>query len=791
MRPPNGTVCLDVQGAQNPHHHDRGIARYVAEHLRALHGARAEMLHSVLMNPSLPLTGNLSWLLGSGLLRWNCDDRRVARRISSLPAVYHVMSPFEDRMRGKELWPAWARSSQVKTVVTLYDLIPLIFSDHYLRDPIAKARYTARSALVRAADHVLAISQATANDASEHLEIPPERITVIDAGASAKFANMYESKREAEAALGTRFHLIRPGFMLYVGGFEFRKNLKRLVEAYARLPHQTRASHQMVIACSMQPSEVELVRSWGDKEGVSEDQLIITGYVSDAELGALYHACALFVFPSFYEGSGLPILEAMSCGAPVIASNASTTPEIFGDLDGTFDPYDPGSISRCIADTIDSPAMLAELIERSRRRVAGYTWDAVAASTIEAYGIVTSRYKHAAVARPRVALVSPWPPERSGIADYNARLVDELSKSVDVDVVIDGEPARYATPLASGVKLVRSASYRAVSALRQYDRVIYCMGNSAYHRHVHELLREHPGVVVAHDVRLTGFYGWLSAQERAEDSHKRFAEWIEAQYGPRLPAAVRLGGWPGWETQQALGIYMTAEMQAHAEEVFVHSRYAREVLELDRGVLDRVVPVALLPFAIPDVEPRVWRPPGKPPVIVSVGVVSAVKGLALLISAASLIAQARGGVRLVIAGPGERQELEHWRRFAGEFGSDLDLRLTGHLPRADYDRLLADADLAVQLRMLSHGEASAAVADCLAAGLPTVVSDLGWASELSADVVAHVPSDVLSAGLAARIEGLLDDQEHLRSMSEHAQKFAAANSFSATAKQYLRSLKLV
>ena len=140
MRPPNGTVCLDVQGAQNPHHHDRGIARYVAEHLRALHGARAEMLHSVLMNPSLPLTGNLSWLLGSGLLRWNCDDRRVARRISSLPVVYHVMSPFEDRMRSKELWPAWARNSQVKTVVTLYDLIPLIFSDHYLRDPIVKAR---------------------------------------------------------------------------------------------------------------------------------------------------------------------------------------------------------------------------------------------------------------------------------------------------------------------------------------------------------------------------------------------------------------------------------------------------------------------------------------------------------------------------------------------------------------------------------------------------------------------------------------------------------------------------
>jgi glycosyltransferase involved in cell wall biosynthesis len=796
MSLPVGAICLDAQGAQSPHHHDRGIARYIAEHVRALHRAQPEALHSVLLNPMLPLTGNMSWLLGSGRLGWATEDRRVAQRPEHLPAIYHVMSPFELQHTLDELWPAWARRSDVRTVVTLYDIIPLVFPDHYLRDPVIRTRYQTRAELVRRADHVLAISQTTADDAIERLGIRPERVSVVNAGATEKFANMHDSPKAAWDVLGRCLNSIRPGFVLYVAGFEFRKNLERVIAAYGLLPPNLRASHQLVITCRMLPSEAELVHSWASLAGIEEGQLVITGYVTDTELGALYQTCTLFLFASIYEGSGLPILEAMSCGAPVVTSNTSTAPEILGDLKGTFDPYDPATIAKCLVTVIDSPEMLDALIERSRRRVGSYTWDVVAERSLKVYQSVLAGGRRSTAnrkrRRPRIALVSPWPPERSGIADYNLRLVRELGQRIDVDVVVANSLDHYAPPQEHGVRLLPARSFRVTETLRQPDRILYCMGNSSFHSHVYERLRERPGAVIAHDVRLTGFYGWFAGQERPTDPASRLTERIAALYGSRLPPTVIQEGPPSWEQQSALGIYMTGEIQQYAEQLFVHSHYAREVLELDRGVLDRPAPVTILPFGIPftDVPPRACRTLGESPLIVSVGVVSEVKGLTNLIAAVSLIAHERKHIRLVIAGPGEEDELQRWRNFAQDTAHGVNVEIPGHIVAERYACLLREADVAVQLRTLSNGEASAAVADCLAAGLPTVVSDMGWASELPKDAVARVSPDVTPTSLANQLEELIDDQRARQTLSDGALAHARRCTFSHVAEASLNARAL-
>src|SRR5215207_11327865 len=113
--------------------------------------------------------------------------------------------------------------------------------------------------------------------------------------------------------------------------------------------------------------------------------LVLTGFVTDRQLAALYRACELFVFPSLYEGAGLPVLEAMSCGAPVAASNTTSIPELLGDPEGSFDPSDPSEIARCVGDVLETPGTLESLRDRSRRRVALYTWDRVARETVPAY----------------------------------------------------------------------------------------------------------------------------------------------------------------------------------------------------------------------------------------------------------------------------------------------------------------------------------------------------------------------------------------------------------------------
>jgi glycosyltransferase involved in cell wall biosynthesis len=107
--------------------------------------------------------------------------------------------------------------------------------------------------------------------------------------------------------------------------------------------------------------------------------------VPDRELAALYRACELFIFPSLYEGAGLPILEAMTCGAPVAASGTSAIPELLGDPSATFDPADPADIARCVREVLDSPATLEALRNSSREQVAVHTWERVARRTISGY----------------------------------------------------------------------------------------------------------------------------------------------------------------------------------------------------------------------------------------------------------------------------------------------------------------------------------------------------------------------------------------------------------------------
>jgi glycosyltransferase involved in cell wall biosynthesis len=788
-----GVVCLDAQGAQSPEHQDRGIARYVVEHARALYRSNPEALHSVLLNPALPLTGNMNWLLGKGLLGWTSGDLRVRRQHARLPAIYHVMSPFELQRTLDEIWPQWARGPRVRTVVTLYDVIPLVFPDHYLRHPAIRTRYETRAELVRVADHVLAISRRTADDAIERLDLDPDRVTVIDAGATEKFCRMYGSVDAAWRALDEQLPSVKPGFMLYVAGFEFRKNLERLIRAYGMLSPEQRASHQLVIACRMLPAEMAILHEWAAEALVEDERLVVTGYVSDAILGALYRACHLFLFASIYEGSGLPILEAMSCGAPVIASHTSTAQELLGNLEATFDPYDPASIATAIANALASGTMLDALADRSRRRVAVYTWDRVAERSEEAYKrVLVDATAAGRRRRARIALVTPWPPERSGIADYNYRLARELGRTVDVDVVVAKSLEHYAPPQEEGLRLVPAESFSVANGLRQPDRIVYCMGNSSFHRHAFELLRERPGPVVAHDVRLTGFYGWFAGVESPADPTGRLAEQIEATYQRRLPGVVTDARSPSWREQSDLGIFMSREIQQYAEAMFVHSRYALEVLELDRGVLERRVPVRVLPFGIPGDRPsrRLSGPVGDAPLIISVGVVSEVKGLSELILSIGALADQHPGLGLVIAGPAPDDELNRWRQFAAEVVPRATVEVPGHLPSEQYMHLLEEADIAVQLRSLSNGEASAAVADCLASGLPTIATDLGWASELPADAISLIEPDPAPTLLAERLEYLLAEPRERQRLSSGALAHADRCSFARVADAYLEALEL-
>jgi glycosyltransferase involved in cell wall biosynthesis len=375
------SVWLDARGTQSVGHAERGIARYVSEHTQALLDLVPEPIGWVGLNPDLPLPEAGSTLERSGKLAWQTASSGPK---GGPPPLYHVMSPFEAELELDDIWPRWSRASRL--VVTLYDLVPLIMREQYNADwGYWATAWIARLGLMRSAQQVLTISERTAEDAIEHLHLQDDRVTVIGSGVSDRFSSLVSSREQASELIRAELPKVRARYLLYVGGADYRKNLEGALRGYAELPAATRDRHQFVIVCKLPYHRRISLRAFALDLGIEPRNLLFTGFVPDRQLAALYRDCELFIFPSLYEGAGLPILEAMTCGAPVAASGASAIPEFLGDPAATFDPADPADIARCISEVLASPTLLEALRESSRRTAAVHSWRRVAERTLEGY----------------------------------------------------------------------------------------------------------------------------------------------------------------------------------------------------------------------------------------------------------------------------------------------------------------------------------------------------------------------------------------------------------------------
>ena len=250
--------------------------------------------------------------------------------------------------------------SGVRLVVTVYDLIPLIYPEHYLPDPSYHARYKNRVELIRLADRAFAISEATGRDLVSMLDLPAEDVAVTGTGVSARFQPPAPGRDPLDAV---RAHLpaVRRGYILYAGALDFRKNVDALLIAYSRLPRALRTQHQLVIVSRLTPRELDALGPRLRALDIERD-VVVASAVGDDDLVPLYQAARLFVFPSLYEGFGLPVAEAIACGTPTIASDVSSLVEIVTDPAARFDPADPESlraaIERELSDDSRPPAVL-------------------------------------------------------------------------------------------------------------------------------------------------------------------------------------------------------------------------------------------------------------------------------------------------------------------------------------------------------------------------------------------------------------------------------------------------
>jgi alpha-1,3-rhamnosyl/mannosyltransferase len=267
--------------------------------------------------------------------------------------------------------------------VSVLDLIPHRMPELYARGKsrarFRLGRWLERRALRRARG-LIAISEYTRSDLVQLLDIPRERIAVTHLGVHQGFAPASASE---VAALCRRYRM-QPGYLLYVGGIDRRKNIPFLLEVLRVLVAQ-HPEVELVLAGRYRddPDFPELV-SRLRRSGL-EQSVRLTGYVPEEELSALYSGASLFVYPSLYEGFGLPPLEAMMCGAPVVAADRTALPEVLGHAALLVDPQEVGEFVEAIRSLLDHPERRRELSEAGRRHAKRFTWTATARATLDAY----------------------------------------------------------------------------------------------------------------------------------------------------------------------------------------------------------------------------------------------------------------------------------------------------------------------------------------------------------------------------------------------------------------------
>ncbi|HBI04875.1 MAG TPA: hypothetical protein DDY49_12700 [Paenibacillaceae bacterium] len=333
---------------------DRGIGRY------------SQSLIDSIMNLN---NEHQYYFFSPNYIRTKMDlKNRIQRFIAHYKIDFFLItSPFDYSVPLEKEW-----FGDTRVGVIFYDTIPLIYPKVYLPSPVLTKGYQSILDFIACCDIVYAISETTKQDAISYGGINPNIIKVVYGGLDSEF-KVIEPNPIAKVA--EKYKIAKP-YLLYTGGSDFRKNIPRLIEAFSHANNELNNHYELVITGSVSQYTFSMSKM---------KNLIFTGYVSNEDLVELYNGATLFVFLSLYEGLGLPVLEAMACGTPVLTSNTSSLEEIGRDVAYLVDPYNSDQIARGMVYLLSNPSILDELKKRGLNHVKLFKWDEVGRKVLAEY----------------------------------------------------------------------------------------------------------------------------------------------------------------------------------------------------------------------------------------------------------------------------------------------------------------------------------------------------------------------------------------------------------------------
>jgi len=465
-----------------------------------------------------------------------------------IPAPFDVYSCYE-----KEWF------DETTTVMVVHDLIPLIFKDQYLAKKGTLKWYMGILQCVRSSDLLLANSMDTKNSFVECAGVEAGRVEVIYAGVPKEYMKKYDrtAMDELKSAYG-----ICGDFLFMPGADDPRKNVERTIRAYAKLPDGYKETYQLVITGGMQKHflyEMDQIV----KELSLGRRVVFTGYVTTEKMAMLYNLTSLMVFPSQYEGFGLPVMEAFACGAPVVTSNCGSLKEVAEGAALLVDPFDTDDIARGIKEALDNYPLeaFAPLV---KERLCAFTWENVVKRALAAIRALPA---HRVVpVKHRIAVFTSFKLGDKAAEQRNIENIKSLLRYCDVDVYTQSADGSIpAAPLGD--------FYAKAGA---YDEYLYQISDDESCLFMLDIMEQYKGVIDLNDDSYHQMiYRGLLGNEVNWSDYGRYLQYEVIDADGFIKSAKKD---PDLLKEGAAKINLCRFLADRAKKMIVHSERAREIL---------------------------------------------------------------------------------------------------------------------------------------------------------------------------------------------------------------------
>ena len=751
-------IYVDIRCLQDPMYQFRGVGNHVSSILRSRrHGPCASCTVTGLVDDKLPpLPREFAILV---------DDvtHSVNPSVPSAGAVFIDSSPMTHDARFSLRFVAGFR---FVNVAIIYDFIPLDWPG-YLPTVASRIGYLSKAARLKNFDLYLPISEYSAWRLEEILGVRRSQIVITGASVRSSLYTIYGHQTYKS------HHGNGQPYFFTVGGGDRRKNTEAAVAGVRRInAGRTGQIALKVVGHYDATYKADLLREACHHEGAGFLQFYPG--VSDETLVSLYAGSIATIAPSHIEGFSFPVVESAVCGSPVIASTCGAHLELIEQPEALFQSNDHSGLYDRLESVLNAPALRQELMQAQahigpkfhENEVGGRFWRAVAEA-------VDSRRRlpfAATSARSTVAFLSPYPPDQSGVARYTQRTIEAAARHIDIDLYTDAERPIF------GDRLFRDAGKVSIAALLKgkYDSIVSVIGNSHFHNAVFEVFEQYGGPCILHDSRLTHIYYVRLGKEGFLDFAARI-----------LGRPVSMGEVDQWLQDRDVPSLFVEPIIKRAEPLIVHTKQYQSLLYRRYGVRAELTTFCPnIVFAEDELRDETRRQArerlGISPdifLVATFGYVSKVKGMDSCIVATEMLRGWNIPAELYFVGStiGLEPEID---RIATSYGIGPYVHWsTDFVDNHRYRNFLLASDAAVQLRTYGFGQPSAALADCISAGVPGVASAELAESCDAPEYVLTVPERNSPLHLAEQLAVIWDGTRDRTSYAGARRAYMAAHNF--------------